>query len=391
MRRIKIPLIILITLMVINVFFMVPAWASDGEDDNVDDNTKSKIETLYNYIKNMKFDENTNYNINPDEFVENIKKSGEDKYSFNYIVDKVKNIAFKELGSALKSMALVLVIGIICALLKNLQSAFNNDQLSNIAFLACYALMIILISKSFIMALEMVKGTISTITNFMAALVPVLITLILSVGGITEAATMDPIVLGAVNVAPRIYIDLIIPLILAGFVLQFINNISSDYKISRLTKLINKIALWSQGILMTIFIGIVTVRGISSKTLDAVTAKTAKYAVDNFIPFVGKALSDAVSAVAGYSLILKNSISTLGVVVILIIILAPIIKIFLISMIYKLTAALLEPVSDSRLVSSLTSAGDSLLLIMSCLISVSIMFFILLCIMASTGKFIIGV
>jgi stage III sporulation protein AE len=30
--------------------------------------------------------------------------------------------------------------------------------------------------------------------------------------------------------------------------------------------------------------------------------KTAKFAVDNFIPVVGKALSDAVSTVAGYSL-----------------------------------------------------------------------------------------
>lgn len=52
---------------------------------------------------------------------------------------------------------------------------------------------------------------------------------------------------------------------------------------------------------MTAFVGIMTVRGITSKSIDEVTAKTAKFAVDNFVPVVGKSLSDAVATVAGYS------------------------------------------------------------------------------------------
>jgi stage III sporulation protein AE len=56
-----------------------------------------------------------------------------------------------------------------------------------------------------------------------------------------------------------------------GFVLQFVNNLTDEFKIGKLTKLINKIALWSQGIIMTVFIGVVTIRGITSKTIDQVT------------------------------------------------------------------------------------------------------------------------
>ena len=68
----------------------------------------------------------------------------------------------------------------------------------------------------------------------------------------------------------------------------------------------------------------------------------------------------------------------------------PIIKLLLITFVYKLTAAVIEPISDKRITSSLTSAGNSLILLMSCVLSVSLMFFVLLAIMASAGKFVIG-
>jgi stage III sporulation protein AE len=62
----------------------------------------------------------------------------------------------------------------------------------------------------------------------------------------------------------------------------------------------------------------------------------------------------------------------------------------LMAFIYKITAALIEPVSDKRLVKCIGSAGDSLILITSCLISVSVMFFIMISIIASAGKIVIG-
>ncbi|MDZ5001379.1 stage III sporulation protein AE, partial [Clostridium perfringens] len=125
------------------------------------------------------------------------------------------------------------------------------------------------------------------LTNFMAAILPVIVTMIASIGGFTQAATMDPIVIGATLIIPRIYINIIIPLILITFVLEFTNNISTENKISNFCKLTKQITIWLQGIILTVFIGLLTVRGITSSTIDAVTLKTAKFAIDNFIPIVG--------------------------------------------------------------------------------------------------------
>lgn len=379
---------IIILLLIISLLPGKFAMAEEViEAKDIDD---GKIETLYNYITNMKGEFELLNNMNPKDYVQYFIKNGQGELNKSQLYKNILNIVFKELLIALKMMGIVVVIAVICALMKNLQSAFNNESLSNIAYFACYALLIIILSKSFMIGVNLVKSTIIDLTNFMAALLPVLMMLLVTVGGLAQAATMDPIILAAVNLSPRIYVDLIIPLILMGFMLQFASNISEDYKISKLTKLVNQIVLWIQGILVTVFIGILTIRGMTTNTLDAVTAKTAKFAIDNFIPIVGKALSDAVATVAGYSLLLKNALSSLGLFVIIIIVIIPIIKVFIMSLLYKFTAALLEPICDGRIVNCISSVGESLVLIMSCLISVSVMFFIMISIMATAGKFIIG-
>lgn len=60
------------------------------------------------------------------------------------------------------------------------------------------------------------------------------------------------------------------------------------------------------------------------------------------------------------------------------------------TLIYKLSAALIEPISDSRITKSLEAAGNSMVLIISCVLTVSLIFFILIAIMAQAGSFVIG-
>lgn len=378
--------------LAILIMFMLPlnihASGIKANNDNLEENTK--VEQLYDYIVNMKTDYEVLKDLNAKEYVKEFMKTGDGKFSMSKLSKAIISYSFREGAAILKSMSILIIIAIVCALINNLQKAFKSEDISNIAYFACYALIIMILSKSFYNAVSVARETIFKTSDFMTALIPVLMMLLASVGGFTEAAVMDPIIIAAININVKIYTNIIIPLIFMSFVMQFVNNISSEFKIDKLTKLINQVALWTQGIMVTIFIGIVTIRGITSKTIDQVTVKTAKYAVDNFIPVVGKALSDAIASVAGYSLLLKNALSGLGLVVIVIIAIYPVIKILLMSFMFKLTAALIEPISDSKIVNCISSAGNSLTLVMSCVISTSVMFFIMVSIIASAGKMAVG-
>ena len=384
-----------IILLLIGLFFFSYngqlAYA-EGNNYNVisNDEINDDLEGLYDYISTMKSDFELINDLDPVSYIKNYITTGKGNLSFSKICDAVISLLFKEVKTVLSMCITIVVIGIICSLIKNLQSAFSSDSISEIAFYACYALMIIVLTRTFIISLDLAKDIITEISGFMSKLLPILVVMLGVAGGFTESATMDPIVLGTTIIIPKIYLNVILPLILITFVLQFTNNISTEPKISNLCSLVKSAVLWIQGLILTVYIGLLTVRGITASTIDAVTLKTAKFTIDNFIPIVGKTFSDAITSVAGYSLIIKNAIGSVGLIVLILIIIYPIIKIFLSSIILKISSSLLEPIADKRITKAVFSAGDSLVLILSSVLCVSLMFFVLIAMMVSAGKFVIG-
>lgn len=360
------------------------------QDEKIDETTKKGLEDLYDYINKRKTDIELMNELNPSEYVKSYIKNGKGNITVSEISKAVISLLFKEVNGVLAMVISIIAIALICSLLKNLQGAFSSKGVSEIAFYACYSIIVMILSRSFLIAISVAKEVIVDVSDFMAAILPILVTMVSLAGGITEAATIDPIVMGAVVIIPRIYSSIIIPLILISFVLQFANNLSEEHKINNLCKLTKQCIVWLQGIIITIFIALLTIRGITSNTIDAVTLKTTKFAVDNFVPIVGKAFSDAISSVAGYSLIIKNAVSGIGLIVIILIILYPILKIVLMSFIYKISASIVEPISDKRITSTIAAAGDSLILLLSCVLAVSLMFFVVIAIIANAGKFIVG-
>ena len=364
--------------------------AQDNNSVISNDEINDDLEGLYDYISTMKSNFELINDLDPVSYIKNYISTGKGNLSFSKICDAAFSLLFMEVKTVLSMCIIIVVIGIICSLIKNLQSAFSSESISEIAFYACYALMIIVLTRTFIISLDLAKDIITQISGFMSKLLPILVVMLGVAGGFTESATMDPIVLGTTIIIPKIYLNIILPLILITFVLQFTNNISTEPKISNLCSLVKSSVLWIQGLILTVYIGLLTVRGITASTIDAVTLKTAKFTIDNFIPIVGKTFSDAIASVAGYSLIIKNAIGSVGLLVLILIILYPIIKIFLSSIILKISSSLLEPIADKRITKAVFSAGDSLILILSSVLCVSLMFFVLIAMMVSAGKFVIG-
>ncbi|MGL4655377.1 MAG: stage III sporulation protein AE [Sarcina sp.] len=363
---------------------------SNFEDTKKELESDKSIEKFYDYVNELNLESELLGGMSVKEYVDKFLETGESPVEISIILKGMVSYMFREVGMVFKLLISVLVIALLSALLKNLQNSFSSGSVSNISFFACYALTIMLLTSSFILGLNIAKDVIQMLIDFMVVLMPVLVFLLSTAGGITSAVTIDPIVVLLVSVTPKIYIDFIFPMILMYFVLQFVNNLTTEHKISNVCKLVKQVAMWSQGIVLTVFVGIIAIRGISATTIDAVTLKTAKFAVDNFIPIVGKSFSDAITTVAGYSLVLKNAISSVGLIVVIGIILYPMIKMIMMIFAYRVTSAIVQPVTDSRMVSAIDSVGDAMTMVLSCVVSISVMFFIIIAIMASAGRFVVG-
>ncbi len=117
-----------------------------------------------------------------------------------------------------------------------------------------------------------------------------------------------------------------------------------------------------------------SVQGAASAIQDGVAMKTAKFITGNFIPVIGRTFTDAADTILSASLLLKNSLGIVGLVVILFICLFPAIKILVIAFIYKLAAAILEPLGKGPIITTLQSLSTYILYILACLLAVSFMF-----------------
>lgn len=136
----------------------------------------------------------------------------------------------------------------------------------------------------------MCRNSIEDLTSFSNSLIPLLITLMITTGNIASAGMLEPIILLMITFIGNIINNIIIPIALISVALGIISNISDRIQIDKLSKFMNSAVVWVLGIVLTIFVGVSSLEGSLTNGVDALTVKTTKAAVSNFIPIVGKIL-----------------------------------------------------------------------------------------------------
>ena len=144
----------------------------------------------------------------------------------------------------------------------------------------------------------------------------------------------------------------------------------------KISKILKSGVIWFLGITLTIFVGIISLEGTMSSSVDGITAKTTKAVVSTAIPVVGKILGDAVDTVLGGGIILKNAVGLVGVIIIVGICIIPIIKLGIFTIIYKVLSGITEVIADKQITDLLEQIGDIFKIFLAILSSISFMIII---------------
>ena len=282
----------------------------------------------------------------------------------------------EEISSSLKILISILVIIVIHGILKSITDNLGNSSISQIIYFVQYILIVTLIMSNFTEIIKIVKETANDLVGFINVLIPLLLTLLVYTGNIATSTLLQPIILFISNFIGNIIVDVLIPIVLIIVVFSIISKISERVQIDKLSKFLKSGVVWFLGFVLTIFVGVVSLEGTLSSSVDGITAKTAKTAVSSIIPVVGKVLGDVVDSVLGCGVILKNAVGIIGVVVIIGICILPIIKIGTLSIIYNLASAVIQPVADDKIVKLLDEMGGVFKLLLGILCSLSVLLII---------------
>lgn len=288
----------------------------------------------------------------------------------------ITNFLSNEISFAIEIMIDVIIIIIINSIFKAIIENLGNSNSAQITYFIQYLVIVTLVINTFVSILDLTRESINSIVNFMQALIPLLITLMLSTGSLVTSSVVEPVLLVMINIVGNFINTFLIPLLLISISISIVSNFSDKVQIDKLSKFLKSSIIWILGILLTIFTSTLSLQGTLTSSVDGMTAKTAKAAVSNFIPVVGKILGDTVDSVIGCGNILKNSVGIIGVIVIIGIVFVPVVKIVILWLSFKLTSAVCEVVADNKIVKLIDNIADSYKILLGILIAVSVMFII---------------
>ena len=282
----------------------------------------------------------------------------------------------KEVMNSATILGSIIVIIVVHGILKSITDGLENKSVTQVAYYIQYILIAALVMTNFSEIISMIKESIQNLVSFINLLIPILITLMISTGSIVSAGIFEPIILFMITFIGNLIVNVVIPIALVSTALGIISQISDRVQIDKLSKFFKSGTIWVLGVVLTLFVGISSLEGSLSGSIDAVTAKTTKAAVSNFIPVVGKILGDAVDTVMGCSVILKNALGIVGVIIIIGICIVPILKLVILMGTYYLGAALCQPIADVKIIKLLSNMGDTFKLLLAILCAVSVMLII---------------
>lgn len=304
------------------------------------------------------------------------------------IYKKILNILGKEVQTGIRSLISILAIIIIHSILKSVSESLENDNISKLIYYVQYIAIVTIIMGNFSDIINLVKETTVNLVGFMNTLIPVLISLMLYTGSITTTSILQPIILFMINFIGNLVQDILIPVILIVVAISIISKISEKVQIEKIASFLKSSTIWFLGLVLTIFVSIVSLEGTLASSIDGITAKTAKTIVSSAIPVVGKILGDVIDSVLGCGVILKNAVGFLGVIIIIGICILPVLKLAVLTISYKLVASLSEVIADSKIVKLLDQMADIFKILLGILFAVSFMVIIgttLLIKMSNTG------
>jgi len=302
------------------------------------------------------------------------------------LFEKLTELFFKEIKRTAKVLVFIPALSILGAYIISFQDGLKIKGASQASFFACYCMIAGIAAAVFFEVVGCGREVIRNISIFMRTLLPVTLVSLASSGAVISASTFEIVLMSVIELTQWAIEKLFLPLVLIATGLNMVSNLSMGFSVEKLGQLMNKTVKWGLGIMLTLFVGITGLQGIAAGSADGLTVKVTKFAASNLIPMVGGILSETVETVMNCSVVIKNSIGVAGIIIVIAMNVIPILKISACLILFRLCAALIQPVSDERCVKCISELADSVSSVLSMTVAVVIMFIIMLTILINVGN-----
>jgi stage III sporulation protein AE len=258
----------------------------------------------------------------PDETTKSLENIGGNKIDLKSLLnitpkkifDEILRIFLQSAPTPFRAAISIFAIIFLCSLIEGIKPSVYKNRYKGImpivgALYVCVAL--IIPSLKF---LNRTTGVIKGSASFMLSYIPVFSGIILSSGQPISANYYQLLMISLAEVISQIASHVMIPILSSFLAVSVVSSISSRLDISGISNIFHKAIKWILGLSMTIFTGVLSLQNVLATTADGAGKKALKFMVSNFVPVIGRALSDGILAVQGSLKILKSSVGVFVII-----------------------------------------------------------------------------
>ncbi len=365
----------IIFVIIFIIMFSKDVYCNDYISDGLDSLNIEQYDTLINeniYKSDFKFSD----------LVENILSGKGLKFNIASTINYILQSVFEEVFINSKIIKNVILISFLAAFFKILTESFKNQGVAEIGFYTTYMVIAMLLATSFNIVIQILYDTVASVSNIVNGIMPTLIGLLFMSGAPTNATIFSSFILTSLTFLSFFIKNIFIPLISATVILNIINYITPKEVLNKLIEFLKWLINFSLRSLAMGLGFIISLQRIGAPILNGVVNKTAKTFI-SFVPVVGDAMTGAIDSIMYFVGLLKSGVGIAILITIIICSLVPITKLVALILIYKITAVLIEPITDRRITSCVDTMGEYTKLVLSSLIVFLILLIFFIVIMLS--------
>lgn len=292
-----------------------------------------------------------------------------------------KNIVKAQLQREQKAMFQVVLLVLLAAVFSNFTAVFGDGKTGETSFYITYMLLLAVLIKSFgSMGVEL-KELLENFILFLKALMPSYFLAVTASSGSATAMIFYEAVLFLIYVIQVVFLKGMIPAIYVLALVELVSYLHSEDFLSKMVELLQTLIEWTLKSCMAVVLGMQLIQNMIGPAMDSlkrdIIGKTAAS-----IPGIGNAINGVTEVALGTAVIIRNGIGVVGIIILVCIGIRPVIRLALLAFLYKLLAAVVQPVSDKRMTGALSTIGNGYVLFLKILLCMELLIFITIAILS---------
>ncbi|MGI6403946.1 MAG: stage III sporulation protein AE [Oscillospiraceae bacterium] len=304
---------LMVGLMLLLLLFPLPAWAEESEP-NLEEQLQAQLDALGGdeLLRRV-----------PEEAREYLQEADLFEISLSQLMELTPGKFFPALGRMFwntvkrpsRTLAAMLAVIMLCALLESLRDTVSEPALSG-AFQTVSVLCILTaVATPILDCIVRTTNTIQQAAFFMLSFIPMFSAAMVSAGQPATGAAYNLFLLSACQVVSQVVAQTFIPMMAIYLAFCICGSFVPELNVASAASGIRNIVSWAMGLMLTVFVSLLSIQSMLSHGADGVGVKATKFLINSLVPAVGNILSDAYIAAQGCLRLLKTTVGAYGIVV----------------------------------------------------------------------------